>query len=738
MPVRCEGIPSELKSLPQWVAWRHELREDKWTKPPVSPITGKYAASTDATTWAPFDAALDFAQRERLAGIGLVVTRRDRNIGIDIDKCRNPETGEIEPWAAEIIARFDSYTEITPSGTGVRIYIRGDESGVLPDGRAGRRKGSIEIYGADRFFTVTGQCIGQTRTIEERSEDLAALCAELFAPPHDADHASHRHGSAALADDDVLSLARNAGNGTKFFHLWAGDTSEYGGDDSAADLALLGVLSFYSQDPDQLDRLFRRSGLYRDKWERADYRQRTIDKALTRSEVYKSLNRDTGPGRNGASAHADESGHQRRGPRGEQEPAVRLSGDGREYQPPDTPWPVLDPAALYGLPGDIVKAIDPHTEGDPVAILINLIGMFGSAVGRSPHVQVGATRHGTNTFFALVGKTSRSRKGTAHDESLRLVARADIGWRDRVVGGLSSGEGLIHAVRDPSYKIVKGESVMDDAGVEDKRLCVVEPEFASVLKVGRRDGNTVTEILRRAWDGNDLRTLTRNSPLVATNPHITLIGHITEDELRRTLDDTSQTNGYFNRFAAACVQRSKELPEGGSLPEADIAILATRLQAAIDAARKRSLIVRDPDARAMWKRVYPELTKDRPGMLGAITARAEAHALRFSLLYALLDCAPAIQCAHLEAALALWEYCEDSVRYIFGDATGDPTSDRVYSAIRNSPEGMTQSALMDLFGRNLPAAKIAAALETLVRLRRITSEQVATGGRPSTVWKLTL
>ena len=157
-----------------------------------------------------------------------------------------------------------------------------------------------------------------------------------------------------------------------------------------------------------------------------------------------------------------------------------------------------------GSPVTSCARLTRYTEGDPVAILINTLAMFGSAVGRAPHVRVGATRHGTNTFFVLVGKTSRARKGTAHDESLRLVALADPHWKERVVGGLSSGEGLIHAVRDATYKINKdGQAVLDDAGVEDKRLCVVEPEFASVLKVGRRDGNTVTEGLRRAWDGND-------------------------------------------------------------------------------------------------------------------------------------------------------------------------------------------------------------------------------------------
>jgi hypothetical protein len=206
--------------------------------------------------------------------------------------------------------------------------------------------------------------------------------------------------------------------------------------------------------------------------------------------------------------------------------------------------------------------------------------------------------------------------------------------------------------------------------------------------------------------------------------------------LRRTLDDTSQTNGYFNRFAPACVKRSKLLPHGGSLPERDVAALARRIEVAIETARKRDLLERSFDARTMWERVYPELTKDRAGMFGAITARAEAHTLRFSLLYALLDCSPAIECVHLEAALALWEYCEDSARYIFGTATGDPAADRVLTAIRNSPEGMTQNALVDLFSRNLPGAKLAGALETLVRLNHITSEQIPTGGRPSTLWKV--
>ncbi|MFT4038960.1 MAG: DUF3987 domain-containing protein [Thermomicrobiales bacterium] len=399
-------------------------------------------------------------------------------------------------------------------------------------------------------------------------------------------------------------------------------------------------------------------------------------------------------------------------------------------------WPVLDPAALHGLLGEIVEAIAPHTEGDPVAILINTMVMFGNAVGRSPHVVVGASRHGTNENAVLVGKTSRARKGTAHDEAYRLVSLADPDWTERVAGGISSGEGIIHAVRDATFRLNKdGQTVPDDPGVADKRLMAVEPEFASVLKVARREGNTSTEVQRRAWDGNDLQVLTRSNPLRATRPHISILGHVTEEELRRTLDDTSQTNGYFNRYLVVCVRRSQKLPNGGSLPDAEVQRLAARLQRAIEMARKRGRIHRTPAAEDRWTVAYDELTADRPGIFGAITARAEAHALRLSLLYALLDGEAVIDVPHLKAALCMWKYCEDSARYLFGDAVGDPVADRVLIALRRVSGGMTQTALGDLFGKNLRSGELASALERLLSHGLVQSEAQVTGGRPAMIWR---
>lgn len=404
----------------------------------------------------------------------------------------------------------------------------------------------------------------------------------------------------------------------------------------------------------------------------------------------------------------------------------------------DPAWPVLDDAALYGIAGDVVRAIEPHTESDPVAILVNMLVMFGAAVGRSPRTHVGATRHGVNLFAVLVGETARSRKGTGYHEVRRLFEPADPEFRGRIMGGLSSGEGLIYAVRDPVWQPDKktGEPKLTDAGVDDKRLLIIEPEFSSPLRVAGRDGNTLSELLRRSWDGDDLRTMTRNSPLCATSPHISVLGHITKAELLRELSETSQLNGFGNRFDFMCVRRSRLLPDGGALDDQTVADLVRRVQRALATARQRAEVRRDDEAAALWRKVYTDLTADRRGMFGALTARAEAQTLRLSLLYALLDGDTAIRTPHLLAALAVWQYCEDSARYIFGDATGDPVADRVLTALRrNGP--MAQNEIVDLFGRNVNAAKLGAALESLLRAGLIVSERVETGGRPRTVWQAT-
>jgi len=281
-----DNLPTELKRLPQWVLWRYEKREGKLTKSPFD-CNGDYASSTDAETWADYDTVRKAYSTGSFDGIGFVVTPTDKYCGVDLDHCRNSETGEITQTARDIITRLNSYTEITPSLTGIRIWIKAK----LPqNNNARKRKTGIEIYDQERFFTVTGNHLdGTPNTIQERQKELNLLHAELFPPEPKENKGNGHRAPTDLADTELLSKAMAARNGDKFRQLWEGDTSAYGGDDSAADLALCSMLAFWTENNEsRIDSLFRQSRLYREKWDRQDYRERTIKAAINGNhETYK-------------------------------------------------------------------------------------------------------------------------------------------------------------------------------------------------------------------------------------------------------------------------------------------------------------------------------------------------------------------------------------------------------------------------------------------------------------------
>jgi hypothetical protein len=291
-------------------------------------------------------------------------------------------------------------------------------------------------------------------------------------------------------------------------------------------------------------------------------------------------------------------------------------------------WPdPLDRQAFYGLAGEIVSAIEPHTEADPAALLIQLLVGFGNLVGRGPHTQVEADRHGVNLFAALVGVSSKGRKGTSWGQMRRVLQHVDAEWANgRVQSGLSSGEGLIWSVRDQIEKqqpikddgrVVGYQTIIEDPGILDKRLLAMESELASVLRVMGRDGSTLSAQIRQAWDTGNLRVLTKNSPAVSTGAHISLVGHITRDELVRELNSTEAANGFANRFLWVAVKRSKHLPEGGRIDEVEFGPLVARLSRATELARATGRVDRDEQARQIWHGVYAELSEGQPGLLGA-------------------------------------------------------------------------------------------------------------------------
>lgn len=408
-------------------------------------------------------------------------------------------------------------------------------------------------------------------------------------------------------------------------------------------------------------------------------------------------------------------------------------------------WPKpLAPEALHGLAGDVVRAIDPHTESDPVAVLVMLLAAFGNMVGATAHFMAEARKHYTRVWPVLVGETAKGRKGSAWSSLRFVLEMVDPAWLEAcTASGVSSGEGLIFCVRDPVIRHKKGndgnvEDVVVTEGVEDKRLLTIEEEFSSVLKVAARDGCTVSDMMRRAWDSGDLRNMTKNNALRATNVHITVIGHITRADLSRLLAEGEALNGFGNRFLWCAVKRSKLLPEGGDLQNADLAPIVLALRRAVDHARTATLLRRSPEAKAFWFKLYPSLTADRFGLIGAITNRAEAQVMRLALIYALLDCSPQIEVPHLRAALALWDYCDRSSRFIFGEALGDKVADRILDELRCAgPNGLTRNDLRELFKRNLSGSKIEAALAMLSRfsLAGWAKEPRQGAGRPAIVWR---
>ena len=387
-------------------------------------------------------------------------------------------------------------------------------------------------------------------------------------------------------------------------------------------------------------------------------------------------------------------------------------------QPPGT-------AAYHGLAGEIVAAIAPHTEADPVAILGQLLVAFGAATGRDAYYEVEATRHHPNEFLILVGESAKARKGSSWDHVARVLTQADPTITARILTGLSSGEGLIWAVRD---------STGSDPGQPDRRLLVVEPEFASVLKQTTRDINTLSPVLRCAWDGRPLAIMTRTAPARASAAHVSVIGHITHVELRHQTNTVELANGFLNRFLFLACRRVRLLPEGGDPDPLTATGLPEQLARNLARARTAGQVGLDPDARQQWHDAYHQLSTPAPGIIGAVTARAEAHVIRLALLYALINNATSIAPAHLAAALALADYAARSATWALAHSTHDPLAADILSALTHTPAGLTRTQIRDLFNRNQPAARVDTALTALAHDGTITNTRILTGGRPADLW----
>lgn len=394
--------------------------------------------------------------------------------------------------------------------------------------------------------------------------------------------------------------------------------------------------------------------------------------------------------------------------------------------------PTLGDAAYHGPMGNWVRAISPHTEATDAGLFAHLLPAVGTLIGPNTYVYAGGNQP-PRLNVTLVGDTSTGRKGTAEGIVHSLMKQVDAAfWNGQCVSGLSSGEGLIEKVADRYEVNEDGEKEKVEV---EKRLIVIEPEFVRVLANTRREGNVLSPVMREAYDSGRLGTLTV-TPRQANDAHVSIVGHITPAELKAKLNQIEMANGFGNRFLWLLSKSEKVLPFTKPLPPKLMKELAKRLQALNECKSKTGSVQLSKEAQAKWEQMYPQLREDRPGLVGAMTARGSSMVLRIALIYALVDDDhPCIEVAHLEAALAIWDYSCESVKQLFSDVGGNELADKVLGLLSNGAMKRTQ------FNSHLsPEQKreIEGTLAQLVREGKVTQATVkAKGpGRPAEVYEL--
>ena len=411
----------------------------------------------------------------------------------------------------------------------------------------------------------------------------------------------------------------------------------------------------------------------------------------------------------------------------------------------------LDDAALYGLAGDVVRTLAPHTEADPAALLVHYDVMFGNAVGAGPHVKLGPTAHPARLHALIVGDAADARKGTAGDHIEEIFRRAEPDWYEtRIARGVQSSEALIRLV--------------DDGTVFDRRLMVYEPEFARLLAT--MGGGKIASTLKVAWDGKTLEATVRNErrSLRASRPNVSVIGHVQPGVLARRLPDVEVTSGFASRYLYVLVRRARLLPDGGGPDEATIDRLAERTRQAIEDAWEFTFDGWDPITRrlhehfrtqppaelgrteafrARWRELYGEddrpgpLNERVPGLVGDVLARAAQQVIRLAVTYALADSARLLDVPHLDAAYALWQYCRASAQQIFGSLTGSRDVDLVLHELARAPgHRLTRTEISTLFQRHRSRRQLDAICDELLETAQVTHSREPTDGRTVDVYEL--
>lgn len=419
--------------------------------------------------------------------------------------------------------------------------------------------------------------------------------------------------------------------------------------------------------------------------------------------------------------------------------------------------PRPDPACLYGLVGDVARAGSETTEANPFAIAANFIAFMSCAVGRGPYMAVGNTWHHARQFMLHIGRSGRGRKGDAASLVSRIERSLNALSPDATPkvhrGGLSSREGLVYLIHD-GY--TEGQKEVEP--VLDKRLLVIESEFANVLHQSKREGNTLSAALRDCWDGVSMKPATKTSRLWATDPHIALIGAVTPSELLALMASRELTNGFANRFLMIWAERTKMLAFPRATRQEEVDALAERVHAVLTfckaerwAEKNHMRVELSPEARQRYEFLYhSELNDDRAGeRIAALIERRAPILLRLAMLFALCDLSSTVEVHHINAALAWVRYSVESVMFIFASAADEAkaaetseTAQEIIAFLAERDQATRSELSKDCFKGHKTKAVLDAAIDQLLACNppRIVVESVArpkgVTGTPSKIYKL--
>ncbi|WP_275293189.1 DUF3987 domain-containing protein [Amycolatopsis sp. La24] len=394
--------------------------------------------------------------------------------------------------------------------------------------------------------------------------------------------------------------------------------------------------------------------------------------------------------------------------------------------------PTLDDAVMDCYLGHLVHQVEATSEADPVAILASLLCFAGVHMGQGPHVRAGDDPHPLLVWPLIVGRTSAGRKGTSWSTAKRLITAADTAFtHHNIKSGLSSGEGLAER-----FALDDDEQQLGGADDRDLRLMVMEAEWAGVMAKMKREGNSLSAILRSAWEGGDLSTLTV-AARVAPSSHVGILAHITPAEFRDKVSASDMAGGTYNRFLPLAVSRSKFLPFSQGAPADVVAGLGNGFADRLDEGARLGTLGFTGPAADLWRALYIEFATDHGdiAVVEQFVSRAVPNCLRIAAIHAALDGQHAIHPEHLTAAAALVRYSIASARAIFTDSGALA---KLAAWIGEDSEGRTKAAITSqYFRRNTSADEINRMLHKLLASGQIAvaKKPPASGrGRPTEVY----